>query len=79
MQKVWYIFKPKKEHHHCFKKGGYLGMSFQKMGVFVDPERKKAIIQIHMPNNKKSMQSFFKKINFVRIFMANFEDSWLTL
>jgi hypothetical protein len=40
----------------------------------VDPERTKAILQIAPPHNKKSMQSFFGRINFVRIFVPDFAE-----
>jgi hypothetical protein len=38
----------------------------------VDPERMKAIILIALSNRKRSMQSFFGKINLVRRFVSDF-------
>jgi hypothetical protein len=48
-----------------FQKENCWGISFLNMGSSINPECTKAIMQIPFPNNKKSMQSFFGKINFV--------------
>jgi hypothetical protein len=52
--------------------GILLGHVISKDGISVDPERTKFIMQIPPPHSKKSMQSFFDKINFVRRFVPNF-------
>jgi hypothetical protein len=49
-----------------------LGHILSKYGVFVDPKFTKDIMNIPFPNNKKSIQSLFRKINFVRRFMSDF-------
>jgi hypothetical protein len=41
-------------------------------GIRVDPERMEAITKITLPNNKKKFQSFFQKMNLIRIFIPNF-------
>jgi hypothetical protein len=50
-------------------KGIPLGHIISKEGILVDPERTKAILQIPPPHNKRSMQSFFRRINFVKRFV----------
>ena len=40
----------------------------------IDPERTEAISKIAYPSNKKAMQSFLGKINFVRIFIPSFSE-----
>lgn len=46
--------------------GKLLGHIVSKDGIRVDPERIEAIKQIPLPANKKALQSFFGKINFIR-------------
>jgi len=41
----------------------------------IDPERREAISKIYFPYNKKSMQSFLGKINFVHRFVPNFSET----
>ena len=41
-------------------------------GIMIDPERIEAIKKIVLPHNKRSMQSIFKKINFMRWFISDF-------
>ena len=43
-----------------------------KGGISIDPERVQSIKYVHLPVNKKSFQSFFGKINFIRRFVPNF-------
>jgi hypothetical protein len=45
--------------------GNILGHIVSKDGVKVDPERIKGIKEIPLPQNKKALQSFFGKINFI--------------
>ena len=40
----------------------------------IDPNREKVISKLPPPHNKKSMQSFMGKINFVRRFIPNFVE-----
>lgn len=51
-----------------------LGHIISPEGIKIDPERVKAIQQIDIPRNKKSIQSFIGKINFLRRFMPNFVE-----
>jgi len=49
--------------------GKFLGNFVSKEGVYTDPERIKAINDLNPPTSTKGVQSFFKKINFVWIFV----------
>jgi hypothetical protein len=49
--------------------GKLLGHVVSKEGVYIDPERIKAINDMNPPTSKKGVQSFFGKINFVRRFV----------
>jgi hypothetical protein len=44
----------------------------------IEPERIEAIAKISFPHNKKSMQSFLGKINFVRRFVPSFVEDCQT-
>ena len=43
-----------------------------KKGISIDLKRIKDIEQVHLPHNKKGMQSFMGTINFVRRFVPDF-------
>jgi hypothetical protein len=43
-------------------------------GVSIDPERVRSIKDVRPPANKKSLQSFLEKINFIRRFVPNFAE-----
>ena len=49
--------------------GKLLGNIICKEGIYIDPERIKAINELKPPTFKKGFQSFFGKINFVRRFV----------
>jgi hypothetical protein len=49
-------------------------MWFLKKVSSVDPERIESIKKIPPPTSKKSLQSFFGKINFIRRFIPNFVE-----
>jgi hypothetical protein len=49
-----------------------LGHVASKGGVSIDSERVQSIKYVRPPTNKKSLQSFFGKINFIRRFVPNF-------
>jgi hypothetical protein len=51
-----------------------LGHIISKYGIFVDPKHTKSIMYISFPSNKKLMQSFFGKINFVPRLVSNFAE-----
>jgi len=52
--------------------GKLLGFVVSASGMTIEPERIQAIEKIQMPSNKKGMQSFFGKINFVKRFVPAF-------
>ena len=54
--------------------GKLLGNIVSKEGIRLDPERAQAINAIVAPHNIASLQSFFGKINFVRIFILNLAE-----
>jgi hypothetical protein len=56
------------------KEGKLLGHIVSKEGVKIDSERVEAIKQISFPRNKKEVQSFLGKINFLRRFIPNFVE-----
>jgi hypothetical protein len=61
------------------EEGKLLGHIISQAGIHIDPERIKAITQLPLPHNKKAMQSFFGKINFVRKFTPDFARNHQTL
>jgi hypothetical protein len=56
------------------EEGKMLGHIISQVGMHIDPKRIKAITQLPLPHNKKAMQSFFGKINFVRKFTPDFAE-----
>ena len=56
------------------EKGKLLGFIISLDGIMIDPKREEAIKKIVHPHNKRSMQSFFSKINFVRRFISDFSE-----
>jgi hypothetical protein len=63
-----------KKSHFSMEEGKILGHIVSPEGIKIDPERVKAIQQIDIPRNKKSIQSFIGKINFLRRFIPNFAE-----
>jgi hypothetical protein len=57
------------------EEGKLLGHIISQGGISIDPEWIKAIAQLPLPHNKKAMQSFFGKINFVRKFTPDFVET----
>jgi hypothetical protein len=51
-----------------------LGHIASEGGISIDPERVQSIKDVLVPSNKKSLQSFFRKINFIRRFVPNFVE-----
>jgi len=65
------IFKPKK----CIfgvSQGKLLGYVVSNEGISIDLERVQAIKGLSLPVNKKGVQSFFRKINFINKFISDF-------
>jgi hypothetical protein len=57
------------------EEGKLLGHIISHEGIRIDPKRIKAIAQLPIPHNKKAMQSFFGKMNFVRKFTPDFTET----
>ena len=51
-----------------------LGFVISLEGITIDPRRVESIKAIVLPHNKKAMQFFMGKINFVRRFISNFVE-----
>jgi hypothetical protein len=51
--------------------GKLLGNIVSKDGIQVDPTRVDAIMKVPLLENRKAMQPFFGKINFIKKFMPN--------
>ena len=43
-------------------------------GIKIDLGHVKVILKINIPRNKKEIQSFIGKINFLRLFITNFAE-----
>jgi hypothetical protein len=63
-----------KKSHFFMEEGKFLGHIVSPKGIKIYPERVKSIQQIDIPSNKKSIQSFIGKINFLRRFIPNFAE-----
>jgi hypothetical protein len=61
-----------KKSQFSMEEGKFLGHIVSLEGIKIDPKRVKAIQQIDISRNKKSIQSFIGKINFLRRFIPNF-------
>lgn len=55
-------------------KGKLLGHIISKEGIKIDPSRAYVIQKIVLPKNRKEIQYFLGKVNFVRIFFPNFAE-----
>jgi hypothetical protein len=60
--------------HFAMEEGKLLGHIVPPEGIKIDLERAKAIQQIDISRNKKSIQSFIGKINFLGRFIPNFAE-----
>ena len=54
------------------KEGKLFGHRISQKGIMIDPKRIKAIIKIELPRNKEKVQSFLRKVNLLKIFIAVF-------
>jgi hypothetical protein len=54
--------------------GKILGHIILARGIKIDPNRVCAIQEIKIPRNKKVVQSFIGKINFLRHFVPNLDE-----
>lgn len=60
-----------KKRLFTMEEGKLLGNIISKDGIRIDPVRVQAIQQIDLPRNKKEIQSFNGKMNFLRHFVPN--------
>jgi hypothetical protein len=63
-----------KKSHFAMQEGKILGHIVSKEGIKVDLKRVEAIDTINIPRNRKEIQSFLGKINFLRRFILNFSE-----
>ena len=63
-----------KKSSFVVQEGKLLGHIVTKSGICIDLGRVEAIQNIGLPRNKKELQSFLGKINFLRRFVPNFAD-----
>ena len=63
-----------KKYHFSMEEGTILGHIISKRGITIDSNRVVAIQQIGLPRNKKEIQSFLGKVNFLRRFITNFVE-----
>ena len=71
----WYkIYLNPKKIIFDSEEGTLLGFVISPKGITIDPGRIEAIKAIVLPQNKKAMQSFLGKINFVRRFIFDFAE-----
>jgi hypothetical protein len=57
------------------EEGNLLGHIISREGINIDPKWIKVIVQLPLPQNKKSMQSFFGNIKFLRKFTNDFIET----
>lgn len=60
-----------KKSHFAVDEGKLLGHIISKDGIKIDPARVEGILSISLPRNKKEVQSFIGKVNFLRRFIIN--------
>jgi hypothetical protein len=63
-----------KKSHFAMQECKLLGHIVSNDGIKVDPKRVEAIDLINIPRNRKYIQSFLGKINFLRRFIPNFAE-----
>ena len=68
-----------KKSHFALEEGKLLGHIISKDGIKIDPVRVDAIRQIALPRNKKEVQSFIGKVNFLRRFIINCAEKMRTI
>ena len=58
----------------AMEKGRLLGHIVTSQGICIDPERVETTQKVNIPRNKKEIQSFLGKVNFLRCFIPNFAE-----
>ena len=56
------------------EEGRLLGHIVTSQGICIDSERVEAIQKVNLPRNRKEIQSFLGKVNFLRCFIPNFSE-----
>ncbi len=72
-RKYGLLLNPKKSLF-TMEEGKLLGHIISKDGICIGPARVQEIQQIDLPRNKKEIQSFNGKMNFIRRFVPNFAE-----
>jgi hypothetical protein len=57
-----------KKSHFSMEEGKLLGHIISERGIKIETDRVVALQQIGLPRNKKEIQSFLSKVNFLRTF-----------
>jgi hypothetical protein len=68
------IFLNPIKSHFSMPEGNLLGHIISTRGIKIDPKRVFSIQEIDIPINKKGVQFFIGKINFLRRFVPNFSE-----
>lgn len=68
-------FPKSKNSLFAIKEGKLLGHIVSKEGVVIDPKCVSAIKTLSLPRNKKEIQAFLGKINFLRRFIPNYAEN----
>jgi hypothetical protein len=68
------IYLNPKKYHFSMHEGKLLCHIVSEGGIKIDTERVEAIQKIDIPRNKKAIQSFIGRINFLRRFIPNFSE-----
>lgn len=63
-----------KKSNFSMKERNLLGHVISEEGIMIDPSRVSTIQKIYISRNKKKVQSFLGKVNFLRIFITNFAE-----
>jgi hypothetical protein len=63
-----------KKSNFVMQEGKLLGHVISEDGIRIDPSRVASIQKIGIPRNKKDVQSFLGKVNFLRRFITNFAE-----
>ncbi len=56
------------------KEGKLLGHIISKDGIKIDPNRVQAIQKVEFPINRKEVQSFLGRVNFLRVSIPSFVE-----
>jgi len=68
------VFHSILRNNFCLEEGKLLGHIISKDGIRIDPSRIEGILKISHPRNMKKLQSFIRKIIFLRRFIPNLAE-----